>query len=127
MKLVLDTNFLISVFELKEDFIGMAKSKFGNNNIITTSTVKEELSKILKSNDNRKKYAKLAHDYLSKGFIPVFEYKGDKKGDDAIIEFCFKNNYTLATQDKEMTKKAKKQHLKIIKIRQKSYLEELKS
>lgn len=114
-KVFLDTNFLLSVFELKKDFLTELEENFGKNNLVTSTTVTEEL-------ERKGKPGKMALSLLQQRNIEILNYTGNLKADDAILEICEANSFILATQDKELCVKAKNKALKTIRIRQNTYL-----
>jgi rRNA-processing protein FCF1 len=113
-KILLDTNILLSIFELKLDILDLIDKEFGVGKYFTVSLVKNELKKL------PQKEAKMALKILEK--VPIVEYDSDKHTDDALIDYCVENGCILATQDMELKRKAKHKHLKILAIRQQKYL-----
>ena len=111
MDIFIDTNILLSIFELNKDFLNNLKG----HRLITSTTVVDELSK-------KGKQGELAIKLLDLKKIEIVPYLGNLKADDAILDICVTNSYALATSDKGLKKRAKNKHLKIIDIRNKSYL-----
>ena len=114
MKVLLDTNILLSVFELSVDFLVQLEEEYGEGCYFTIPHVVEELRK------NRSKEAVMALQLMKS--IPVHDYTSDKPTDDAILDYAEANNCIIATQDAELRQKAKSKHLKTIGIRQKKYI-----
>jgi len=112
---LLDTNILLSIFELKLDVLSLIDLDFGKNRYFTLQQVIDELR------HNSSKEAVMALQ-LAKKLVPIREFESNKSVDDALIDYCVKNSCILATQDKELIQKAKTKHLKVLQIRQKKYL-----
>ena len=112
VKIILDTDFLLSAIKFKVNIFSEFKRicDFTYSLWILDKTLDE-----LKG----KKQEKLVKS-LIKDKIEVKKTKKDKSVDDLLIEL--KEKFVLATQDKELKKRAKKKNLKLITIRQKKYL-----
>ena len=108
----IDTNFILSVFELKKPFLDELEE--AGFELYTSTTVVKEL--------NKHKLGKLALKLLESKNIIILDYKGAKEADDSILELCEQKSFILASSDKELKKRAKNKHLKTIDIRNKSYL-----
>ena len=125
VKVLLDTNILISIFELNLDILGLINKEFGKEKYFTLDLIVNELKMINTKN------AKMAIKLIDK-MIPVekFNLNGIKSNkikkksvDECLIDYSMENSCILATQDAELIKKAKSKHLKILQIRQNKYLE----
>lgn len=114
-KVFLDTNILLSVFELKKDFLTELELNFGEKNLVTSTTVTEEL-------ERKGKNGKMALTLLSQRNVQILPYQGKLTADDAILDICKENSFALASQDKELVLRAKQEALKTIRIRQNMYL-----
>jgi len=112
IKVILDTDFLLSAVKFKVDIFSEFKRicDFPYNLWILDKTLDE-----LKG----KKEEKLVKS-LIKNKVKVKKTKKDKSVDDLLIGL--KEKFVLATQDKNLKKRAKKKSLKLITIRQKKYL-----
>ncbi len=121
MKIILDTNFCLIPFEFKVDVIEEIKRIIHEKaEIIIPDLVIEELKDMSKKKGKRGVYAKNAIEYFSR-FKKVKVKKIDGV-DDSIIRFAKENKCVIATQDKEMKRKARKERIPIITMRQKKYL-----
>ncbi|MEM4152729.1 MAG: hypothetical protein QXK80_01245 [Candidatus Pacearchaeota archaeon] len=116
--LIPDTNFLIYLVKYRL----LDELEKENFKIITIKQIIDELNKIEKKKTAKVKdkvAASIAKEFLnSKAILEVQEGETD----DAIITLAKRFKATVGTMDKELTKKAKKEKIKIIKIRQKKYL-----
>lgn len=113
--IILDTNILLSIFELKYDILDDIEMQYGKKALATISIVEDELK-------TKGKKGQMALKLLQKKEIPIIQYEGEYTADDAILDFCVKNTAILATQDRQLQQRAKNKHLKTLKIRQKAYL-----
>ncbi len=114
-KVLLDTNFVLIPYKFKVDVIRELERIIpGKFDLIVTSSIISELKNLgLKG--------KFGLDFIKKNNIKIEKYPYN--GDDAILEYALKNNCILATNDKELKKKAIKKGLPIIYLRKKRILE----
>ncbi len=112
IKIILDTDFLLTTIKFRVDIFSEFKRicDFPYTLYILDKTLEE-----LKG----KKEENLIIS-LIKNKVKKVKTKKDKSVDDLLMEL--KENFILATQDKELKKRAKKKNLKLITIRQKKYL-----
>jgi len=115
MKIVLDTSMILAIFERKRDILTEIEDRWGKNKIIIPSIVIEEL-------EQKKKKGEVALKLIENKQIPIEKYCGKLQGDDAILEFCENLGAILATEDRELLKRAKNKHLKTLRIRSKTGL-----
>lgn len=113
-----DTNFLIYLVKYR------MLDELEHYKIMTISQIPEELQKII--SDKRTKVedrvaASIALTFLRAKKIKILRQEG--KADNAILAMAKKLGAKIATMDKELSKKAEKDKIKVIKIRQKKYLE----
>lgn len=111
---ILDTNILLSVFELNHDFIEEVKKQCPN--IATLSVVVEELK--LRTDKN----GKMALQLVQKANISVIDVKLQESVDSTLLAYCEAHNCILVTQDKELRERAKQKALKTLGIRQRRYI-----
>lgn len=111
MKVLVDTNFFLSVFELGFDTLSALEEKYGVSNVLTSSVVLDELSR-------KGRAGKLALSLIKRRSVNVEEYLGEQDYDDAILEHCVSKGYVLATQDRGLVLRAKKAGVKTVGIRQ---------
>ncbi|UCE74614.1 MAG: hypothetical protein JSV56_02635 [Methanomassiliicoccales archaeon] len=109
---IIDTNALIMKIEYRIDFEEELAVLLGGNEILIPSTVLDELKNI--ENKNAKAALKFAERYR------VIE--SVKRGDDAILSLALKLNAVVVTNDRELRNRLKEKELKVIYIRQRSYL-----
>jgi rRNA-processing protein FCF1 len=112
MKIVLDTNFLISCLKFKIDFL---KELQGDELFIVDKT-RGELEKLIKGGKAQdKQRAKLSLMILKKKKIKIIKSKEKETVDDTLARL---KNYIIATQDKELKKRIKGKKL-IIRAKKK--------
>ncbi len=125
MLLIPDTNFLIylSKYKLWDNLTRF----YGRYDLIILPEVVYELEELIKKSKGKERQDVL----LTLEVIKTRKVKS-KKGyaDEAIIKISDslkkinKKNYVIATMDKELIKKIKKQNIKVLTIRQKKYFVE---
>ncbi|MAF50961.1 MAG: hypothetical protein CMH64_02615 [Nanoarchaeota archaeon] len=112
MKIVLDTNFLISCLKFKIDFL---TELTGEEIFIVDKTI-EELEKLIKGGKAKdKERAKIILALIKKNKIKELKSKEEETVDDTLARL---ENYTIATQDKELKKRIKGKKL-IIRAKKK--------
>lgn len=129
MLVIPDTNFLVylSKYRLWDDLGRL----YGRYNLIVLPEVAYELESVAKkSKGKEQKDILLALEIVNQIKKKITSKKG--YADKAIIKIAKslkeinKENFVIATMDKDLTKKVKKQKIKILTIRQKKYLKEIK-
>ena len=120
MKIILDTNFLMIPYLFKVDIIKEFDRILDETyELCIFDKSVEELMKIISNQSGKDKdAAKFALQFIEKNKFQLIHT--DKYVDDAILE---ETEFTIATQDKDLKEKLKKQGRKIIILRQKKYLE----
>ena len=112
MKIVLDTNFLISCLKFKIDFI----SELEGNELFIVDKTKNELEKLIKGkNAKDKQRAKIILAIIKKKKIKEISTKVGETVDDKLASL---KDYIIATQDKELKKRIKGKKL-IIRAKKK--------
>ncbi|MDI6798381.1 MAG: ribonuclease VapC [Candidatus Aenigmarchaeota archaeon] len=120
-KVILDTNFLISSFFFKVDFLDEIKNLVGESlEFLTLDSVVSELNRIGETKRKDSKYAKLALKFLKQEKIKVIRSKA-KNADEAILGVA-DENCIVATNDKELRKRLKTFKAKVIYLRAKKHL-----
>ncbi len=125
-KIVLDTNFIMSVAELKIDiFTEMKRIANFNYELCIMDKTLDELKGLTEIGSGRQKQAaKIALQLIKQRKISVMQTKKDRNVDNLIIDVVDKHkkehDYVIATSDKELKRKLKNTPLIIIK--QKSHL-----
>jgi Uncharacterized proteins of PilT N-term./Vapc superfamily len=109
--ILLDTNMLISIFKFRIDLESELERIFGTFKICVPGIVREEL---LRMNSSE---AKAALDYIKDKEID-FELKG-KSADDVMLLMAKRCGFFIATNDRELRKKAKENNIKTIFLRKK--------
>ena len=117
--ILLDTNMLISIFKFRIDLESELERIFGTFKICVPGIVREEL---LRMNSPE---AKAALDYIKDKEIDFeidkeidFELK-EKSADDVILLIAKRCGFFIATNDRELRKKAKENNIKTIFLRKK--------
>jgi rRNA-processing protein FCF1 len=122
MKVVYDTNFLMSISELGIDVVEEV-NKAANcrvNHYVLESTIKELETFIKSSLLSKRQAAKFAVKYISSKPVDKIKLKSDKKlVDDQLMEL---DGYYIATMDRELRRWLKDRGTKLVTIRQKRYV-----
>ena len=120
-KIVLDTNFLMAIYDLKIDvFEEIFKVCDFKYELYVLEGSIQELERFIKGNLLSKKQAALfAMKILKNKEVKVLE--SDFKGsvDDQLVDLV---DYIMATVDKDLRKRLKEKGVKILTIRQKKYV-----
>ena len=132
-KILLDTNFLLIPAAFNVDIFSEFNRLFPINDIFILDKSISELEKIeLNQKGKYKQQAKMGLQMVKKYKISTIKtekhtntYKSTSKilsVDELIVDFAIKDDYMVATQDKEIKAKLKKHNKKSITLRQKKYL-----
>ena len=132
-KILLDTNFLLIPAAFNVDIFSEFNRIFPINTLfILDKSLKELEGIILNQKGKYKQQAKIGLQMVKNYSITTIKtekhintYKSTSKilsVDDLIVNFAIKENYIVATQDKEIKAKLKKHNKKAIILRQKKYL-----
>ncbi|MCC7574323.1 hypothetical protein KO361_01925 [Candidatus Woesearchaeota archaeon] len=126
-KVILDTNFLFIPGELGIDvFTEIDKIIQEPYELCVMESTIHELENILKETAKQKQglNAKLALILIKQKNLKTIRSSFTEYADDSIIEYTAQNPKTIiATQDKDLRNRIKKIPARIIKLRQKKYLE----
>lgn len=123
MKVVLDTNFLMSQFQFKIDVMEKIpeileeKAEF----VILEQCVRE-LVQLADSYSKDSSHAKAALNMIKAKNLPVEHSVLRKNVDDAILEYAVQNKAIVSTNDARLKSKAKSKGLQVISLRDKSAL-----
>ncbi|MBL7050734.1 nucleotide-binding protein [Candidatus Woesearchaeota archaeon] len=133
LKVLIDTNFLLIPAIFNVDIFSEFERILPTYKLYILDKCVEELENITKTQRGKHLLAaKLALSLLQK--YPIKTLKTEKHinrtkplskipyVDDIILDFAVKNDYIVATQDKELKEKLKRQRIKTINLRQKKYL-----
>jgi len=116
MKTILDTNFLIAVNKFKIDVF----SELMGNDLFTLDTVINELEKISNGKGKDSVSARVALKLIKRKGLKILKSK-ERETDLSLLSYS-KKGYRIATQDKILKDKLKKNGRRIIFIRQKKYI-----
>ncbi len=119
---LVDTSVFLKIFEAKKDLFELFKDKVLFNKVlfVVLKEVYDELVNLSKGNSKRALNAKSALKFLNtlkkqkdlKILSEPLNYSYNYT-DDIILEFAFKNNFSIFTQDLDLVKKAKSKGLKV--------------
>ncbi len=120
-KIVLDTNFLLTVYELRldifEEIFRVIPSKY---EIYVLSGTIKELEKLINSPLlSKKQAAKIALELIKIKNINILKISESQLVDDTLVDL---NGYIIATIDTELKRRLKQKGTRILTIRQKKYL-----
>ena len=120
-KILLDTNFLMAVYQFKIDIFEETKNTLMENvEFYIIDKTKNELEKLIKTSKlSDSQAAKFALKILEKKPIKTIKTAENAYVDDLILE---QEGYIVATVDKELKKKLKKKKIQILTIKQKKYI-----
>jgi len=116
MKIILDTNFLVSANKFKVDVF----SQLRGNQIFVLDTVIEELKNISKGKSKDSTAAKVALESIKRKGLKILKSK-ESETDLSLLNYS-KKSYVIATHDKILKNKINKIGKKIIVIRQRKYV-----
>ena len=120
-EILLDTNFLLIPYQFKVDIFTqinkIATFKYG---LFILDKTLEELKKIVSEQKGKDKdAAKIALKLIALKNIEVIKTKSNEKTDDIILELSSKEDFIVATQDKELKAKLKQKNVPLMVLRQK--------
>ncbi len=124
MKILIDTNFILTCTKQKIDLFSELKKDYGNQTIIIPQQVLDELSKLtIKKTLNLKEKtaAKLSLDLIKKNLVFIIDIK-TKNVDAGIAKYLNSDKderFYLATLDRNLKKRIKNQKTKFLTIRNK--------
>ncbi len=120
-KIILDTNFLLAVFELKIDIFAEIDRvcDFPYKLYILDRTLDEVENLIKTPLLSKKLLAKAALQLIKAKNIPTLETKDLRPVDDILVDL---EGYYVATVDMELKRRLRKKGRKILTIRQKKYV-----
>ncbi len=116
MKIILDTNFLMAVAQMKINIF----SQLRGHKLYTANTIVMELRRLSKGRSKDARAARLALELIKAKHLKVLKSK-QRSADRSLILYA-KRDYIIATQDKILQKKIKDEGGKIIYIRQRKYV-----
>jgi hypothetical protein len=117
---VVDSNALLMLFEYSINYKQELVRLLGSYQLVVPSKIVEELKLLSEKGKGKKKqYAKPAIKLVEKYKIIIDK---SEKADDAVLNIAKKLNGVVFSNDKELKKRAKKEKIKTIFIRNKKYL-----
>ncbi len=123
-KILLDTNFLMICFQFKVDiFAQIDKISAFNYRLFVLDKSIDELKKIVEEQKGRHKdAAKIALKLIAIKNIGIIKTKSNEKTDDIILDIASKEDFIVATQDKDLKRRLINQSVSIIVLKQKKNL-----
>jgi|SRR3989338_245283 len=123
-KILLDTNFLLVPYQFKVDiFSEIDRIIIAKYELIVLDKTVDELEKIVKNQKGRdREAAKFALKIIENKKPIMIKAKSDKKTDDVILDYAIKEDYSVATQDKDLKRKLINHGIEVIVLRKKKFL-----
>ena len=123
LQVILDTNFFFIPFKFKidifEELYNLLNQKFIP---ILLSSTQKELFGIIESSPKLKKQGTLALKFAKKCEFMIVEKRSTETFDDVILRIAFEKKIPVATNDKELRKRLRKNGIPVIFLRQKHLL-----
>jgi len=121
VKILLDTNFLLDIFRFKVDLFQIYEI-FENAELYVSSETLRELKSISNRKTKEGRLALIALDFIEKEKIKIIQSL-EKEVDKDLIALAKKENFIVATNDKNLRKKLKIENIKVICLRNKKRIE----
>ncbi|PWL08642.1 type II toxin-antitoxin system VapC family toxin [Methanosphaera cuniculi] len=123
-KAIIDTNFLMMMFQLKVDVVNELKLKLPSYyELIVPSVILDELSLLKKTLRGKDKLAaSMAYQYAQQKPFKVIDVQKDMAVDDVLLNLCDDKD-VLCTNDKNLRRRARKRGINVIYLRQHKFLE----
>ena len=123
-KILLDTNFLLVPYQFRVDiFTQINRIMHFQYKIFVLDKSVEELKKVIEGQKGKSKdAAKIALKLIAIKNIGVIKAESGKKTDEVIVELSRKDNYIVATQDKDLKRSLINHGIEVIVLRQKKIL-----
>lgn len=125
MDIIIDTNFLFIPFTLKVDIFSQLREEGSGSNILHIIDKQiEELEYLMKRGTGKEKStSKMVISSIKTLKIDIIPTEESfKKVDERILETAVKMKFGVATQDKELKQKLKKEKVPVYYLRQKKYI-----
>lgn len=119
-KVLLDTNMLLSVYELRIDIQEEIEGKLGKSDIRVLEGTIKEIQELRKQGKRKEKAANIALEYIKKR---GFKKEKDTGKVDETLEKKAVQGYWIATNDKALRGKIKEKGGKTLYLRSGKYLE----
>ena len=122
-KILLDTNFLLAVYQFKVDIFAELDRicNFNYKLFILDKTIEELKNIIERQKGKHKDAARVALQLLKLRKVSVIKTGSKKHTDDVILDYAEKD-YLVATQDKDLKRRLIHHNVKVIVLRQKKIL-----
>ena len=123
-KILLDTNFLLAVYQFKVDIFSEIERicNFNYELYVLDKTVGELKNIAEKQKGKHKEAARIAMQLLKLKNVKEVKSGSKKHTDDAILDCSIKEGYLVATQDKDLKRKLINHGIEVIVLRQKKFL-----
>jgi len=123
-KILLDTNFLLIPYQFKVDiYTQIDKISTFKYKIFILDKTLQELNKIIEDQKGKNKdAARIALKLISIKDIEVIKTESNKNTDDTIYEIALKDDFIVATQDKDLKRKLVNRGCRVIILKQKKIL-----
>ena|SRR3989338_6731671 len=123
-KILLDTNFLLVPYQFRVDiFTQINRIMHFQYKIFVLDKSIEELKNIIMGQKGKNRdAAKVALKLIAIKNIGIIKAESDKKTDEVIVELSRKDNYIVATQDKDLKRSLINHGIEVIVLRQKKIL-----
>ena len=120
-KILLDTNFLLIPWQFKVDiFTHIDKISAFKYELFILDKTLDELKKIVEEQKGKDKdAAKVALKLIALKNIRIIKTKSSEKTDELILKIASKDDFIVATQDKELRYRLKQKNVPIMLLRQK--------
>ena len=123
-KILLDTNFLLIPHQFRVDiFTQIDKISTFKYKLFILDRTLEELKKIVSEQKGKDKdAARIALKLIAIKNVGIIKTKSDKNTDDIILDKALKDDFIVATQDKDLKRRLINQDISVIILRQKKRL-----
>ena len=118
-KVVLDTNMLMAIGELKIDVFEEIEKVLGKTGFFVPTEVLDEMEKLKKENKTKKKNIEIAEKLIEKKCMIL---KGENQNADEKMKELAEQGFIIATNDKELRRAIKKKGFKTAFVRQKKVI-----
>ena len=120
-KILMDTNFILDVLRYKVDFSAFHELE-EKAELFVSSEVLRELRSIANRKTKEGRLAMVALKLIENGQIKVVESL-KKEADEDLIYLAKKEGFMVATNDKDLKEKLKKENVRVICLRNKKKIE----
>lgn len=119
---ILDTSVLISIFEKKIDIRDEISAEIGKAELLVPRSVLRELEKLYSlSKGSKRRLAKAAIDYIYSAGFKIVESEDEEDVDEDLIILAKNFDAAVATLDKELINKLRKEGIEIITWKNKRF------